>query len=123
MAATEKIPVLLTRTGELEDQSAIPTGATKWLNTGWEMLDMRNASGRVVTVTIPYARNPLVDGQSCPSPTIVMQPNTSYFAGPFPPELYNDSNGYVTATYDNSSSVSDFIWRFPMPQEAYRPLP
>jgi hypothetical protein len=95
---------LIDRNGVAMDLAVAASSADKFLNTGKELLVVVNADGspHTVTVATPYT----LDGKAVGPRTIVVAAGASVIAGPFPPALHNDVDGYVNLTYTSITGMA-----------------
>jgi len=106
---------LVVRTGS-DPEGATPdaTGST-FPTTGNEFLYVKNASGSTVTVTIdayPSGNLNAPNGLTVTDPVISIPTMTDRIIGPFPPSIYADSGGNVTATPSAVLSVTMQVFKF-----------
>lgn len=99
----------ITRSGLEATYAAAASGGDKFANNGRVMIHIKNgdASDHTVTVDIPKT----VDGQAVTDISVTVTASEERFIGPFPPSIYNDSDGYVNLTYDAVTSVTIGILR------------
>lgn len=111
-------PILtVTRAGTLEDQVATASYDKKWVNTGREILDLKNNTGGLQkTLTMLYNSTATIDGQPVTSHTLTIAADTSYTIGPFDPLLYNDSDGKINFTVSSTTLLSACVFRLPAPR-------
>lgn len=84
--------------------AAAAGGGDEFVNTGKEMLVVKNADGGSHSVTIPRTRT--VDGQPAASLVVAVPAGATRLIGPFRPADYNDGEGKVQVTYDGVTDVT-----------------
>jgi len=72
-------------------------------NTGHEFLYFSNGDGSPTTVTLVYSAT--TDGQAITNKTVSVPAGKAMLIGPFPVDLYNDSNGRMNVTYSSVTSL------------------
>lgn len=80
-------------------------GGDQFLNDGkrtFVVVKNVNASTRTVTFEVQKT----VDGEAVADKTVDVAQNEEQVVGPFPADVYNDSDGYVQVTYDSETDVS-----------------
>ena len=102
MTAFTVVPV--TRAGVDVAGSAVSAGPDTFANTGKEILEVNNASGGSITVTIPVTATP--DGMAVASDVITIANGIRKAIGPFPTGIYNNGSGNVSFTCSATSSVT-----------------
>lgn len=92
----------ITRAG-VDAPVAAAAGGDVFTNTGREFVEVANAAGASITVTVATT----IDGTSV-TPISVTVPATTgrRKIGPFPPGTYNNSAGQVALTYSAVTSVT-----------------
>lgn len=92
------------RTGyDLAGAVAASSGGDQWDNSGVEGLFVFNGGGGAITLTLDIQQT--VDGQLVTDRTISIGAGARFLAGPFPPGIYNDTNGRMNITYSGVASV------------------
>lgn len=100
----------IVRTGIVPTFSAATaTDGDKWLNTGDQHLEVVNADSNPTTVAI--ATPATIEGQAIADTSVTVAAGTRKKIGPFPPALFNDSSGYVTAICTNVTSVTVGVFK------------
>lgn len=94
----------ITRSGITPALAAAGAGGDSWANSGKEFIEVNNAGGAPITVSI--AIQGTVDGVAVPARTVVVTNATRRFIGPFQPGFYNDTNGQIQLTYSGVTSVT-----------------
>ena len=94
---------LIDRDGVLMDLSINASAADKFLNTGKELLLVVNTDASPHTVNVASAVT--LDGKAIGPRTIVVAAGAYIYAGPFPPALHNDADGYVNLTYSDTTGM------------------
>jgi hypothetical protein len=81
-----------------------------WLNTGREMLYIKNGSGGSINLTEVLPATAVIDGIA-PTPRVIAVGAAGVFIlGPFPPGTYNDVNGFMNVTYSAITSVTVLVF-------------
>ena len=100
-------------TKSAEALAAAGAGGDSFLNTGKEMLRIKNAGAGAITVTFVANAAPLggtiLGVASTPALDLTQSiPNDSavYEIGPFLPQRFNDANGLMQMTYTGVTSVT-----------------
>ncbi len=113
-AATDLTPTDITIAGVDSATAADVTGNT-FTNTGYEFIEVINASGAPITVTSDAFP---AGGQGAPGGLTVTDPTVSVPAttgrrriGPFPRALFNNGSSKVTITYSAVTSVTVGVYR------------
>lgn len=101
----------ITRAGLEETLAAAAAGGDSFPNDGRVFLYARN--GDVSDKTVTIATQKTVDGKAVADDAIVVTAAEERMIGPFPPGLYNDSNGRVQVTYSAETSVTVAAIRLP----------
>lgn len=83
---------------------AAASGGDKFPNTGSEFLWIKNASVADITLTIAVVAT--VDTLAATNRTVTLTAAKSYLIGPFPPAIYNDSDGRVSLTYSGVTTLT-----------------
>lgn len=79
-------------------------GGDKFLNYGNERLYIKNGGGGSITLTITPGGTP--GGLTITPVTVTVAAGAEKIVGPFNPQYFNDSSGYVNLTYSGVSSVT-----------------
>lgn len=79
-------------------------GGDTFANTGYEFVEVNNASGSSITVTLDITKT--VDGAAVTDPTVTVADGVTKIIGPFPTSLYNDSNSRVKVTCSATTGVT-----------------
>lgn len=95
---------------------AATAGGDTFINTGSEVLIIKNgdSSGMTLTVVTPVT----VDGQAVPDETMAVAAGETRMVGPFPPGWFNDtlaSGGVVSLTYSSVTSLTVKVVRVAVP--------
>jgi hypothetical protein len=93
---------------DLTAQAVAPDSVAgcKWLNSGAETLVVNNGSGGSLTVTLHYGPGAVFDGSTVSNKTVSVPSGDIMEIGPFPQGIFNDVNGYATATFSTVTSVT-----------------
>lgn len=86
--------------------SAAGSGDT-FVNTGNEVVVVKNGGGSPITVTVPIVAT--VDGQAVTDLTATVAAGATQLIGPFPPGIYNDTKvagGNAALEYSGVTSVT-----------------
>lgn len=75
-------------------------------NDGNIYLDLSNHNGSTVNVTVHYNDSMTVDGQPIENVVISVPDGVSYWAGPYPPNAFNDENNRLQITYSDATNFS-----------------
>jgi hypothetical protein len=78
----------------------------KWVNTGVEFLAIKNAGGSPITLTLTFGVGGTVDGVTPTAKTVSVTNGHTFLVGPFPPQFYNDANGFCSVSYSAVTSVT-----------------
>jgi len=92
------------RTGLEETLEAANVDGNKIANDGRILLHVKNGGASPITVTVQTPGT--VDGLSVSDMTIVVTNAEERFIGPFPPGIYNQSDGSVYVDYSAVTSVT-----------------
>lgn len=116
MAATELAVSTLTTSGLAEAHvAANADGNYVQDNDGWIFLDLSNHNASTVVVTVQYNSNMSIDGVQIADRTISVPSGVSYWAGPFPPNVYNDGDNRLQIRYSDATNFSCLPFRLPRP--------
>lgn len=91
-------------TGTTFTATAAAGGGDKFLNYGNERLYSKNGGGGSITLTITPGGTP--GGLTLSAVTVTVAAGAEKIVGPFNPQYFNDSSGYVNLTYSGVSSVT-----------------
>lgn len=91
------------RGGVVHTLGSAAAGGDVFKNTGHEFLVVRNANG-ASTRTVTFAITQVVDGITPAGKAVTLALSTTRMIGPFPPEIYNNSDGNVSVTYSDSAA-------------------
>jgi hypothetical protein len=87
-------------------------GGDQFTNNGRVFAQIKNASGGAITVT--FATQTTIDGLAVTDLTVSVGATTGdKMVGPFPPDIYNDSSGFVQVTYSGVTSLTIGAFRLP----------
>lgn len=99
-------------TGITPSFASAAVGGDQFLNNGKCFLEVKNGSGGDITVTI--ATQATTGGYAVADQTVTVAATTGdKMIGPFPPDLFNDSSGYVQVTYSGVTSLTVGAFRLP----------
>lgn len=103
-------PSLLKSSGTLLSTAAAAGGGDSFANTGYEFLYINNGGGSPINVTFTVQSTKYL--QETVSNRVASVTNgTAQLIGPFPPGLFNDSNGLVQITYSAVTSVTVAVFK------------
>ena len=99
----------LSRAGiDLTGAAATVTTGDDWINTGAEVLLVKNGDTNPTTLTIAIPAT--LDGQAVASRTVAVPAGKTYAIGPFPPNIYNVSaTGKVSVVASSVTSLTLFL--------------
>lgn len=110
MTATTITYQQVVRTGlEETTEAADGTNGNQFANDGRMVLHVINGGGSPINVTIATPNQ--VDGLAISDQVVAVTNAEERFIGPFPPGIYNDSDGYVQVTYSSATSVTVALLR------------
>lgn len=92
-----------TRNGVEPTENAVAASDT-FVNDGRTILVVDNGSGSELTVTITTPGT--VDGLAIADKTVTVAIGDKAVIGPFPPAIYNNSDGVVTVAFNETTSVT-----------------
>ena len=105
MARTDLTVQVAARTGLTPAWVAPNVAGNMFLNDGKTFLEVKNASGSPITVTLNIPA--LVDGAAVVAPTVSIPATTGdKIIGPFPANIYNQSDGKVYVDFSAQTSVT-----------------
>lgn len=83
----------------------------RFINTGKEVISFDKGAGAcTVTVTTPGTQR----GIAIADPTFTVAASTEdQFIGPFSPDVFNDSDGYVSMTFSEITGLTATVVRLP----------
>lgn len=97
--------VNMVRTGVDMAGVAADVAGDEWVNTGQEMVEIKNGSGSPITVTLDI--KPTVDAATVNDPTVTIAAGATKAMGTFPTGWYNDSStGRAKVTCSAVTSVT-----------------
>ena len=85
--------------------------ADGWANTGRELLIVRHTDGGGESVTATVPLTVTVDGLSTSDREIAIGPGETHILGPFPGEFYNDAEGLVWVSWEDSTDIEIAVIR------------
>lgn len=88
--------------------SADPAGDYVQNNDGRVYLDLSNHTGQDIGVIVHFNSNASIDGVQATNRTITVPDGVSYWAGPYPPHYFNDSNNRLQITYSDPAHLTGF---------------
>lgn len=102
----------IVQTGLEASYAAAAGGGDEIPNTGQQFLHVKNGGGSDIVVTITSTAT--YGGLAVADPTVTVTAGEDRFIGPFPPGVYNNSNGRVAVAYDSVTSVTVAALRLPV---------
>lgn len=75
----------------------------EFTNDGRTVLYVKNGA---TSCDVTFETAKTVDGLAVADLTVTVGANKEFCIGPFPPNIYNDSDGKVQVTYDDESNVT-----------------
>lgn len=100
----------ISRSGLEAAYVAAGAGGDEFDNDGKTFLHVKNG---LVDVTCTFDITKTVDGQAVTDITVTCTASEERMIGPFPPSIYNDSDGHVNVSYDDESNVTVAAIRLP----------
>lgn len=94
---------------ELDLTHAAAAGGDQWLNTGKEILVIKNADISSHNVKVTVQATP--DGKDVTERTITVGAGKTFATDVFPKNVYNDAGGYAQITYSAVTSVTIAVLR------------
>ncbi len=91
------------RTGAVLALTEAASGGDVFQNTGHEFVQVANGNAGA-TRTVTFAITKLVDGVTPAGKAVTIPLSTTELIGPFPTEIYNNSDGNVSITYSDSAA-------------------
>lgn len=93
----------VSRAGLEPAYAAAEADGNAFLNDGRTMLHVKNGATNVVaTLQIPRT----LDGQAVADPTVTVPATEERMIGPFPPGVYNQTDGALYVDYDDVANVT-----------------
>ena len=86
-------------------------GGDQFLNTGREVIYVKNGSGGSITLTLAPAGTP--GGLALATIAIAIAAGVEKIIGPLDTGLFNNASGMVTMTYSGVSSLTIAVMRIP----------
>lgn len=113
MSRTTVVPQELSRAGITPTyNAATATDGDAFTNDGHTFVQVLNASGAPITLTIQTPNT--VDGLAITDRTVSVPATTgNKMIGPFPPAIYNQSNGQVYLDWSSATSVTFAVVHMP----------
>lgn len=99
----------IVRTGLEQTYAAAHADGSKFANDGRTFLHVKNGAGAPITVTVQTPGT--VDGLAIADQAIVVTNAEERMIGPFPPGIYNQSDGMVYADYSSVTTVTIAVLR------------
>lgn len=97
-------PYNVTRAGVVPAFAAVASGGDQFINDGKVVAWVENAHASAAR-TANAAVQRTLDGETVdPKSITISAAQDRKVFGPFPPEIYNDANGYVQLTYSDSGA-------------------
>ncbi len=101
--ATYAAATPVSRAGVLVSGAAV-AASDKFANSGKQILLVINAD--IASTTVTFTTRATLDGLAAANLVVTVGAGASKLIGPFPPSTYNDSDGYVTVSYSNQTTVT-----------------
>ena len=92
-----------TYAGATFSPAAAAGGGDKFVNTGNQLLYIKNGGGSTITLTLDAQT---VNGLTITDPTITVTAGQEKFAGPFDPRYFTDNSGFLNLSYSAVTSVT-----------------
>ncbi len=83
---------------------AAAAGCDQFLNDGNVLIYVKNGSGGSITVTVAAPGTP--GGLTTVNPAVVLTAGQEKILGPFNPQYFNNSSGFVNLTYSAVTSAT-----------------
>ena len=104
MARTEVSVQSITRAGLEATYSSAHADDNKFVNDGRStFVHVKNGTGDVI-ITLQVAKT--VDGNAVTDPTVTCTADEERLIGPFPADIYNQTDGMVYIDWDDESNVT-----------------
>ena len=84
--------------------AAVAAGGDQFLNDGDTILYFKNTNASSRTVTI--ATGGTIGGLAIADASVTLAQNDEKVVGPFRPDIFNDSSGYIQLTYTADAGVT-----------------
>ncbi len=78
-------------------------GGDKFVNTGNELLYIKNGGGGSITLTLDAQT---IAGLTITDPTVAVAAGAEKIIGPFDPKYFTDSSGFLNLSYSGVTSVT-----------------
>ena len=88
--------------------AAAAVGGDKFVNTGNELLYIKNGGGSTITLTLDAQT---VAGLTITDPTVSVAAGAEKIVGPFDPRYFTDSSGFLNLSYSAVTSVTVAVIR------------
>lgn len=92
-----------TYAGSTFSPAAAAGGGDKFVNTGNELLYIKNGGGSTITLTLDAQT---VNGLTITDPTVSITAGQEKIIGPFDPRYFTDSSGFLNLSYSAVTSVT-----------------
>ena len=109
MARTAITYQQIVRTGLKETLEAANTDGNKFANDGMMFVHVKNGAGAPINVTIQTPGT--VDGLAIAEQVVAVTNAEERLIGPFPPGIYNQSDGYVYVDYSAVTTITVSVLR------------
>jgi len=103
------VAVDISRAGVVADGAAAAGGGDAFLNTGAEILVIKN--GSVSSINVTLVTQATVDGNAVADPVVAVAAGVTKAIGPFPRYIFGDANGLVQVTYSAVTSLTVKVLR------------
>ena len=114
-AATDLTPTNISIAGVADTVTAADVTGNTFVNTGYEYIEVINASGSSINVTLdafPAGGQGSPDGLAITDPVVAIAAGARKRMGPFRKTTFGDSSAKVTVTYSAVTSVTVGVYRF-----------
>lgn len=92
-----------TYAGAVFSPAAAAGGGDKFVNTGNELLYIKNGGGGSITLTLDAQT---INGLTITDPTVTVAAGVEKIIGPFDPRYFTDSSGFLNLSYSAVTSVT-----------------
>lgn len=109
MARTDMSYQQIVRTGLEQTYGAAHVDGNKFANDGRMFLHVKNGAGAPITVTIQTPGT--VDGLAVAEQIVTVTNAEERMIGPFPPNIYNQSDGMVYVDFSSVTTITAAVLR------------
>lgn len=114
-AATDLTPANISIAGVADTVTAADVTGNTFTNTGYEYIEIINASGSSIDVTLdafPAGGQGSPDGLTITDPVVAVAAGARKRMGPFRKTTFNNGSAKVTVAYSAVASVTVGVYRF-----------